>query len=245
MKYLFGYFYRNSLDYLRISIQSFQLFRERMVIIDNTPDLSLRYEAPFPEGVRIIEPPIPLTFTQSMNYLIRMAEEEGCDAIMFTHNDVEAHLHTPERIVAALDVLQKQNINWGIMTAHGFLFAVLNLEAVRKVGMWDTVFPSNFSDYDYCQRMHLGGFKLVETYFPLTHHNGGSSTLRNDIPLWNLTAMNSPMWRDYYAAKWGGIEVHEKYRIPFDPGSTNPPPTSWATAVISFDQIENGGGETA
>ncbi|MBU5440810.1 glycosyltransferase family 2 protein [Paenibacillus sp. MSJ-34] len=235
MKYIAGFFYRNGLDYLRLAIQSLKPYWKHTVVIDNTPGLSLRYEAPFPPGVKTIEPPTPLTFTQSMNYLIRMAEEQGCDAVIFMHNDVEAHPGTAEKFLAAVKKLHDQGSNWGLVTAHGYLLAALSMKAVKRIGLWDTFFPAIFSDYDYCQRIHHGGFDMLETYYPLTHHNGGSNTLKNDQMLWNLTAMYGPLWLEYYKIKWGGEPLHETYRIPFDPNSTVPPPTSWSNAVIAYN----------
>ncbi|MDR5584018.1 glycosyltransferase family 2 protein [Paenibacillus larvae] len=226
MKYVYGFFYRNSLDLLRLALNSIKPCWNHTVIIDNTSDLALRGES-FPQGVQILEPPVPLTFTQSMNYLIRVGEECEADAVIFMHNDVELHPGTIEAYLSALENLVHSDKNWGVLLANGFLLAAMRMEAVKKIGLWDTVWPDIFSDYDYCQRIHIAGYDIVDTYLPLTHHNGGSNTIKKDPLLFSLTQVMGPLWLEIYKAKWGDMQVQEKYRIPYDPSSTTPPPTHW------------------
>lgn len=233
MKYVFGFFYRNSLPLLRLALDSIKPCWKHTVVIDNSPGNELR-TASFPPGVQVCEPPVPLSFTQSMNYLIRIGEERGADVVIFMHNDVEMHPGTIEAYLSAIKTLLQSDKKWGVLLAHGFLVAALRMEAVRVVGLWDTVWPDIYSDYDYCQRIHMAGFELVDTYLPLTHHNGGSNTIKNDQQLFSITQLMAPIWAEVYKYKWGGPQLLEKYRIPYDPSSTAPPPTSWSNYYYDF-----------
>lgn len=231
MKYLVGLFYRNSLEYLKIAVQSVKPFWKHIVIIDNTPELSLRSERAFPEGVTIVEPPAPLTFTQSMNLIIRMAEKQGCDAVLFMHNDVQAHANAADRFLKTMNRLHRDGIHWGLLMTQQFLIVAQNIKMIREVGLWDTVWPDIFSDYDYCYRVYLSGYEILKLELPLTHHNEGGSTVKADLNLWSLTLLNAPMWHDYYQIKWGGDLLKETYRIPFTPASADSQAEDWSKRI--------------
>jgi hypothetical protein len=54
----------------------------------------------------IYEPPIPLNFCQIMNLLQKMGMQQGCDVVMFMHNDAEAPSGVPIQFLAKLYELQ-------------------------------------------------------------------------------------------------------------------------------------------
>lgn len=235
MKYLLGFFYRNTLDYLKLAIQSVGAFREHIVVIDNTPNLSLRSEPDFPKDIPIIEPPFPLSFTQSMNYLIQLAGERDCDVVMFMHNDVEAHPNTPERFLKTVEHLLHDGSKWGIATTSDYLsLFAQNMKMVREIGLWDTVFPDMYSDSDYLYRAHIAGYEFIDTELPITHHNGGSNTIKSDFKLWNLTALYAPLWLEYYKSKWGGELLGENYSVPYLSSSKLSNPTHWLFTLRKF-----------
>ncbi|OPA80204.1 hypothetical protein BVG16_05530 [Paenibacillus selenitireducens] len=224
MKYIFAFFYRNNLDLLRLAIQSIEPLWAHTIIFDNTPHHSLQHEQPFPPGVHIYPSPTPLSFTQSMNLLLQMGQQQGADAVIFMHNDAEAHPHTASTFISALTKLKNTGANWGITCASGFLLFAINVQAVGTIGYWDTTWPDYFSDVDFCYRTLLAGYDMYETNLPITHHNGGSNTIKSDPQLHLQTLQLWPEWEAYYAKKWGGPIGSEVYNAPFNPAATAPCP---------------------
>jgi len=232
MKYIIGFFYRNNLELLRTAIQSIQPLWEHTIIIDNTPDHSLQNEHPFPAGVQIYVPTAPLSFTQSMNLLLEMGQQQGVDAVLFMHNDVVAHPGTANKFISALTTLKNSGTKWGLACGHLFLLFAINIEVVKTIGLWDTSWPDYFSDCDYVYRARLAGYDVIEASLPVTHHNGGSNTIKSDSNLYSLTLQMWPAWEEYYLRKWGGPIGSEKYKAPFDPAATTSLPIGTVVHIV-------------
>ncbi|WP_152397003.1 glycosyltransferase family 2 protein [Paenibacillus guangzhouensis] len=217
MKYIVVIPWRNDIQLLQQAIHSIPSYWKYTVIIDNSPERNLQHvRNSFPPGVQIYEPPIPLTFTQSMNYMLRLAKKLYCDIAIYMQHDAEAHLETPDFFLSILEQLIHSKTRWGIAFTNGDTLAAINMAAVETVGLWDTTFPLYYSDCDYFYRMRLANYELIWTHLPVIHHNGGSSTIKSDS---YLTAWNKATWPIYsqlFRLKWGGEPWKETFITPFN-----------------------------
>lgn len=90
MRYIVGIPYVNRLDLLNRAVASIRPYWPHTYVLDNSANSELKGHA-LSGLVNIIHPPVPLTFTQSMNWFQRIAAEQGADAVMYMHTDAEAH----------------------------------------------------------------------------------------------------------------------------------------------------------
>jgi hypothetical protein len=176
MKYIVGIPYRNRIDLLKDAINSIKCYWDNLVLIDNSGCQELSTQG-FEKDFLIIEPIVPLTFTQSQNAFIRIANEKACDFYMYMHNDAVAENGTPEKMLDFIQQLFETKRNWGAVftdAVAGFqpdLLAAYNMEAVNNVGQYDTVFPDYFTDCDYYRRMIIKGYELINSELKLIHKN--------------------------------------------------------------------------
>jgi len=115
--------------------------------------------------------------------------------------------------------------------SHGLAACILMPDAFREVGYFDeNIFPAYFEDCDYFYRVrHARGDEITNEHSSLenvenplvaslltgkTHHEG-SSVIYSDRRILKLNSFFFNGNKDYYIAKWGGENDHEKYRIPF------------------------------
>lgn len=215
MKYLLAVGYVNRPDLLQQSLQSIKLFWLNTMIIDNSDHHDLRNIPKISSKFPVFECPIHLNYSQIMNLLQRLAEERGCDVVMFIHNDAEAHPGTPEKFLDTIESLQREKRRWGITFTNYDILVAFNMEAVRTVGRWDTNFPQYFSDIDYYRRLNLAGYEHILTNLPVTHHVG-SITINSDPGRKLNTTVTFPLYQRYYEMKWGGPPGQEKFTTPFN-----------------------------
>ncbi|WP_028546802.1 glycosyltransferase family 2 protein [Paenibacillus taiwanensis] len=214
MQYIVGIPYVNRIDLLRRAIQSIPLYWENTVVLDNSPERALQHQVWLSELVTVYTPPVPLTFTQSMNWFQRLAGEKEADAVFYMHNDAEAYPGTPEAFLHALDELEASGKKWGLALTNFDALAAYNMNAIHEVGGWDTVFSSYFADIDYHRRLRLAGYEEVFTGLPVEHH--GSSTRKSDTNVNFIVDTTWPLYERYYELKWGGKMAQETYLTPFN-----------------------------
>lgn len=239
MKYIVGIPYANGFDLLRDAIDSIKTYWDNLVLIDNSDSRELEIQN-FGKDFLLIEPIVPLTVTQSHNTLISIANEKACDFYMFMHHDAVANDGTPEKLLELIQQLFETKRNWGaVLTSaqagpHIDLLAAYNMEAIRNIGLYDTVIHDYFSDCDYYRRMILKGYEMIHSRLKLTHQNGGSNTLKNSDHLIKMIHHQKfVLYRQYYTAKWGGEPGKECYTVPFH-GHDN------IMALLTFMQQEYG-----
>lgn len=216
MKYLVGIGYVNRDDLLNKAIKSIELFWSNTLIIDNSNHKDLRKKDLFSADVRVYEPPVPLTFSQTMNLLHRFGSEQRCDVIIFMHNDAEADVGTAEKFLLAIEKMQKEGRKWGVVFTNYHTLAAFNMKAVKETGPWDTILPHYFSDCDYYRRLHLAGYEHVKTGLNVIHHNNGASTIKSDAQLEHINNRTFPLYQSYYQSKWGGLPGKERFTMPFN-----------------------------
>jgi|GEM_PF-1008850 len=215
MKYIVGIPYLNRIDLLQEAIDSIKAYWDNLVLIDNSGRKELATQS-LGKDFLIIEPIVPLTFSQSQNAFISIANEKACDFYMYMHNDAVADKETPEKLLELIQQLFETKRNWGAVFTNHDTLAAYNMEAVRNVGQYDPVLPSYFTDCDYYRRIILNGYEMINTDLNVIHQNGGSNTINSDYMVKLSHNETFMLYRRYYLSKWGGDPGRELYTIPFN-----------------------------
>ncbi len=205
----------NRIDLLREAIDSIKSFWGTLVLIDNTGNKELTTQN-FGKDFPIVEPIVPLTFSQTMNAVMRIAFEKACDFYITMHNDALADGGTPEQLLALIQQLFEIKRNWGVVFTHYDALCAFNTEAVRTVGQWDTILPQYFADNDYYRRVRMKGYETVDSGLTVFHQNEGSNTIKADLLLRISNSITFNLYKQYYAWKWGGEPGREQYTVPFN-----------------------------
>ena len=209
MNYLLGIPFVNQPGLLSRAVQSVAPCWPYTLIVDNA-DLPLDGDWPVP----VLRPHVPLSFSQTMNLLSRLAPERGCQVMLLMHNDAEADPGTAEALLAvAADALASAR-RWGAIWTHYDTLAAFNLAMVTEVGPWDTTLPQYFADNDYYRRIALAGYEVIDTGLPVHHH--ASQTIKSEPHRLFLNSVTFPLYEQYYVAKWGGRPGSEQFTIPFN-----------------------------
>jgi hypothetical protein len=203
--------YVNRKDVLVQALRALGHYQERVVVLDNSfhQDLSLDE---FPGEIFV--PSSPLYCNQSYNLMQRLAERRGQEAYFIMHSDALASPRVVDAVLARAAELNGEGRRWGtIFTDHDVL-CLMNTPLLTGLH-WDQYLPLYYTDVDYYRRMELAGLEIVETYLPVGHQEGGSTT-QSDPVIQLFVQINYPAWRHYYMTKWGGERGQETYTEPFN-----------------------------
>lgn len=203
-------FYVNRPDLLKRSIAAFPDLEDELTIVDNSVD-----GIPFPDP-RTFRPPVPLSYTQSMNWMLKDAKEKQRDFIVHFHSDTfSSNLDAVRQLLDYVRNLKAQEKRWACAwTFYDILWAI-NPTAAKDIGGWDTVFSAYYSDNDQRRRWTLAGWECIDTHIEGVNHEG-SATIKSDPKLNFLNGQTFPLYRDYYIRKWGGEPGHEIFSKPFN-----------------------------
>jgi hypothetical protein len=200
----------NRVDLLQKAIASVPLDdRWQVEVINNTG-------APVLDGIAAgdCNPPVPLTASQSLNYMQVIAKEWESPFYFFMHNDAEAEPGTVEGLYQMARAKTENGDKWGVIFTYYDTLAAYNTAAFAEVGPWDQNLPQYFTDNCMYRRMRLAGYELAESHLPVKHV--GSQTIHSD-PLRELVnSITFPIYLNYYQAKWGGPPGHEIFTVPFN-----------------------------
>jgi hypothetical protein len=151
-----------------------------------------------------------------MNLLQAKALEQKCDVWFFLHSDAEPAAQTPDILLEEVRLAFKERERWGIIFTKYDTFCCFNVSTMCEIGPWDTNLPQYFADNDYYRRVELAGYKIFEVGVGVTHHEGGSCTLKSDPERARMNAVTFPLYQKYYEAKWGGPPGGETFVQPFN-----------------------------
>lgn len=204
--------YVNRLDLLARVVSSTADAGIKLHVINNSGDSHLELHPAL-----IINPPVPLSFTQSMNFEFLLTEEFGKKFCLHMHSDA---IVTPASIKALLEKAREIDASgkkWGVIFSLYDIMAIYNPVAAKDVGGYDTNFSAYFSDNDYYRRLQLAGWELVESGITVGHgvDGAGSQTINSDPYLKYVNGITFPLYRAYYAAKWAGEPGKEHFDVPF------------------------------
>jgi predicted O-methyltransferase YrrM len=206
---LLGMFYTNNFPLFKEAINS---VKERcdIYVLDNSKNNDL-YEGV--DGVTFVfTPTVPLSFTQSQNWLRRLAIVRKEKYYLYMHSDGKVESHLKEFI----DYVEKCPSNWGAIFTFYDILAAFNTTAVKIVGEWDTNFPHYFSDVDYYTRIKRAGFECIGTEFgAYVKHQLPSATIHTD-PFYEWDVRHIQGYVDsLFSEKWGNCANPEK-KYPYD-----------------------------
>ena len=177
------------------------------VIINNSGG---RMERPM--SAALLEPPVPLSFTQSQNWMMKLAKAYTLPFYMWAHCDA---LLEPDSVEKLYQCAVSQTGKWGVIYTHYDIFCAYNTEAADAVGGYDTDFFDYSSDCDFYRRLDLAGYKRIESGIPVGHDKG-STTITSDKRHWRRVGIQVPYRSALYRAKWGGEPGHETFKTPYD-----------------------------
>jgi len=199
----------NRLDLLRDVILAVSPLWDDLTIIDNSTD----YIEAKPEPIKVFHPPVPLSFTQSMNWEIEETLRHGKTFCVHMHNDAIIPEGTCEQLLAyARDIASKKK-RWGVIYTLYDILCVYNPAVYEEIGGYDTNFAAYFSDNDFFRRMELAGWERINSGIQVGHV--GSQTISSDAYLRHVNSITFPLYREYYRAKWGGEIGAETFTHPF------------------------------
>lgn len=198
-------FYVNRPELLRRALTSLRI--TDATIVDNSGNS---------ETMGTFHPPVPLTYAQSMNWMLKDAMEQEADFIIHFHSD--AYSENPnavnellERVRAFKAAKRKWACAW---TFYDILWAI-NPHCLHDIGGWDTNLPTYFGDQDFRRRAALAGWECIDTHIQGVNHEG-SATINSDPKLKFLNGQVFPLHRQYYIQKWGGEPGREVYTKQFN-----------------------------
>jgi hypothetical protein len=201
--------YINRLDLLRraVSLVPRRLTTEP-IVIDNSGDP--KFVAP----CTTVHPPVPLTFTQSQNLMLKIAKERRVPFYMWMHCDAEPAPDAVERLYERAMHECSVGTKWGVIFTFYDILCAYNTAAFDAIGGYDTAFFDYCSDIDAYRRLDLAGYSRLESGIEVKHE--GSASLNSDPAISRLIGLQVPYRGHYYRAKWGGDGGHETFLTPFN-----------------------------
>jgi hypothetical protein len=209
--------YVNRPDLLDKAVRSTWHGGVETIVVDNSDGEQLADSA-----VIIDTPPVPLTFAQTQNYMLKRAigEENARTSVwikhpfyLFMHSDAEAVGDTVQRLVAMANAFTVQKHKWGVIFTAYDALAAFSTEAMRSIGGWDPMLTWYLADCDCYRRLRLAGYELIESGLPVKHTP--SQTLNSDPTIKRTVELEVPFRQAYYRAKWGGDNEHETFDVPW------------------------------
>ena len=204
--------YVNRPDLLERAVRSVQCRGVEVNIINNSDGPSIGIP-----GVEFIQrrPPVPLTFAQTQNWMLNIAEGDSDygEFYLFCHSDAEAGEGTVQKLIELAQSLTNEGRKWGVIFTNYDALAVFNTAAFLEVGGWDTELCWYASDCDMYYRLKLAGYELIESGLPVNHTP--SQTLNSDPEIKRRVDLMFPFRVFYYRAKHGGDPGHETFLTPF------------------------------
>jgi hypothetical protein len=212
----------NRPDLLVSTVEAVSCLHDDLTIIDNSPDgMVAEIKIPAENGgykrwlrpVKLFRPPVPMTFTQSMNWELEETLRRGKSFCVHMHNDAIIPEGACESLLEMARNINNQNRPWGVIYTLYDILCIYNPKVYEAIGSYDTSFAAYFSDNDYFRRMDLAGWERINSGIQVGHV--GSQTINSDAYLRHLNGVTFPLYREYYRAKWGGNPGEERFIHPF------------------------------
>lgn len=198
----------NRLDLLNSVILSVPDLYEDFTVIDNSPERLVRYVGP---EHRIFRAPVPMTFSQTMNWEMEETARKEKKFCIHMHSDAVIPEGAVQKLLAFVRGLGDRK--WAVVYTFYDVLAAYNPEAMKAFGGYDTNLPNYFSDNDWYRRARLAGWECIDSGIEVGHV--GSQTINSDPYLKFVNGITFPLYREYYTQKWGGGPGCETYSVPF------------------------------
>jgi hypothetical protein len=204
----------NRPDLLEAVVHAAEPLWDALTIIDNSPERWVR-EWARKRGlpVSIFVPPVPLSFAQTQNWMLRETIRRGKPIYIFMHSDAIIPGGACEKLLDLARFTEESGQRWGAIFTHYDVLAAFNPRAFEDVGGWDTNLPWYYSDNDVYRRLKLAGWQCIDSNIQVGHD--ASQTLNSDSYLRFLNRITFPLFGEYYRRKWGGKPGEETFIHPF------------------------------
>lgn len=178
---------------LERALKSIQSVWDHTTVINNT-DSTLTLP------VATLNPPVPLTSTQSFNYARKLAIESGCEWLLTMHDDAYLIEDVIGQFIGRLENTH-QRLGW-VGTLYDRL-AAWKISMLVDVGEMDVFLPYYGADVDFFLRMESNGWdkKDDEIRAKLVHDR---STMVKTMPAYKRAIdLMQPYVLTYLKDKWG------------------------------------------
>lgn len=206
-------FYVNRPELLRRAVEAFPALWPELTVVDNS---GYGIDTELPDSVSVFRPPVPLLYSQSMNWMLADAQRKEVKFIIHFHSD--ANSTNPDAVQQLIDYARR-DLAAGLRRAcwwtyYDILWAI-SVEALADIGGCDTHFRDYFTDQDLKRRWHLAGWETHNTHIQGISHEG-SATINSDAKLREINARLFTLYGAIYCAKWGGGAGEEVFIHPFN-----------------------------
>lgn len=198
----------NRHDLLLKAVASANRYAKTMPITLNNSGAQFAGQSP------TLTPDVPLSASQTLNWMHRLAKAYDVPFYFFMHNDAEAGPETVGKLYGMAAGKCERSEKWGVIFTLYDTLAAFSTAAFDEVGPWDTNLPQYFTDNDMYRRMRLAGYELAESHLPVKHE--GSQTINSDPLRKRINDITFPIYTRYYAEKWGGPPGHERFERPWN-----------------------------
>jgi GT2 family glycosyltransferase len=203
-----GIAYISRPDLLRRLLASIDTEVGRIVIIDNSPDVSWA-SASLPEDCYVIRAHHNLGVASSWNLIIKA--NPLADYWVIANSDVTFGRGDLDRLDAHMQTVG----GWALMP-DPIIFGI-DPHVIELAGWFDeNIAPAYFEDNDFARRCALAGVQVNHLPFGGLHE--GSATINSDVRYRNANNRTFPQNQRYYISKWGGGPGQEVYSTPFNQG---------------------------
>ena len=138
-----------TLDALKNSLE---IGTDKIRLIDTSASLTKEQLDKVPEGVVVLDPLVPLSFSQMQEFMRKTAMKEGLDVYFWIHADVMLSAGTALKALQSVEAMNQIDPKWGILFFSYDLFCAFSVDAVSSLP-WDLAIPHYKGDYDYYQSM--------------------------------------------------------------------------------------------
>lgn len=200
----------NRVDLLQRAVASVSDVHGQVAIIDNSKEgLEGKHGDP-----HIIRQSVPMTFSQTQNFMLAMTRRLGANICVFMHSDAEAGHGVIMQLISLARKYTAEGRKWGVIFTAYDALAAFNVEAFEAIGGWDEAFEWYGGDQDSYRRIGLAGYELIDSNLPVKHEP--SQTLKADPEIGRKVDEGFAGRCEYYRQKWGGSPGNETFTKPFD-----------------------------
>ena len=178
-------FYVNRPDLIQRAIESFHPLWPQLTVVDNSGEVDHFLG-------RTFVPPVPFTYAQSMNWILKDAQEQRSEFIIHFHSD--AYSSNPDAASELLDKVRgykAEGRKWACAWTHYDLLWAINVKALKISVDGTLTSPTYFGDNDAKRRWTLAGWECINTDIKGIDHEG-SATINSDPMLKFMDAQVFP-----------------------------------------------------
>jgi hypothetical protein len=196
--------YVNRLDLLERLLTVLRQAKYAVPVILNNSGCRLMFED------IVLYPTVPLTFTQTQNWMLLIAKERAIPFYLWCHCDAIPEPDSVDRLYQRAVEEEEKGTKWGVIYTYYDILCAYNTEAMDAIGGYDTMFFDYASDCDVYRRMDLAGYQRLESGIRVGHDQG-SQTIRSDPEQNRRVGLQVEYRTKLYRSMWGGDPGSERF----------------------------------